>query len=413
MTLIKTSFLTAIATIIKVIVAFIINKFLSFYVGPSGLAIVGQMQDFVTLITTLANGGTGQGLVKYTSEYKTIDQKKKIFSTSVLISLVCSFFMMLLLILFNDSFSVLVLKSHDYANVFTVFGVTLFLFGINVVLLSILNGQKEIKKFVLVNIANSIFSLIITSVLVVNYNLIGALYSLVVNQSLVFFVTLFFVINTKWFKFSYFFNGVDKNSFKKLIKFSLMTLVSALMVPFSLLVIRNYIGSNLSWDSAGYWQGIWYISSVYLMIITSSLSIYYLPKLSELTDKNELIKEIISGYKIIMPIVCILAISIFLFREQIILIAFSDKFMPMKDLFAWQLIGDVIKMASWLLSYLLIAKAMTKYFIATEIIFSLTFMSFSILFIDLFGLVGITYAFTLNYIIYFITVFVIVKKELK
>ncbi len=413
MTLIKTSFLTAIATIIKVIVAFIINKFLSFYVGPSGLAIVGQMQDFVTLITTLANGGTGQGIVKYTSEYKTIDQKKKIFSTSVLISLVCSFFMMLLLILFNDSFSVLVLKSHDYANVFTVFGVTLFLFGINVVLLSILNGQKEIKKFVLVNIANSIFSLIITSVLVVNYNLIGALYSLVVNQSLVFFVTLFFVINTKWFKFSYFFNGVDKNSFKKLIKFSLMTLVSALMVPFSLLVIRNYIGSNLSWDSAGYWQGIWYISSVYLMIITSSLSIYYLPKLSELTDKNELIKEIISGYKIIMPIVCILAISIFLFREQIILIAFSDKFMPMKDLFAWQLIGDVIKMASWLLSYLLIAKAMTKYFIATEIIFSLTFMSFSILFIDLFGLVGITYAFTLNYIIYFITVFVIVKKELK
>ncbi len=70
-----------------------------------------------------------------------------------------------------------------------------------------------------------------------------------------------------------------------------MTIVSIIMGPLSLLIVRNYIGDNLGWDKAGYWQGVWYISSIYLMIITTSLSVYYLPKLSELKDKNDLKKK--------------------------------------------------------------------------------------------------------------------------
>jgi PST family polysaccharide transporter len=108
----------------------------------------------------------------------------------------------------------------------------------------------------------------------------GALYALVTNQSIIFFVTLSFVIKSNWFKLKYFKQGIDKETLSKLGKYSLMAITSALTVPVSHLIIRNYIGENLGWDSAGYWQGIWYISSMYLMIVTTSLSVYYLPKLS-------------------------------------------------------------------------------------------------------------------------------------
>ena len=50
MTLIKTSVLSAIATIIKIISGFVINKVVAIYVGPSGLAIIGQLQNFMELI---------------------------------------------------------------------------------------------------------------------------------------------------------------------------------------------------------------------------------------------------------------------------------------------------------------------------------------------------------------------------
>lgn len=411
MTLIKTSVLTAISTIIKVISGFVINKVIALYVGPSGLAVVGQLQNFMSIITTFSNGAITNGIVKYVAEYQTIEQKQKIFSSSIIISLVCSLIISIVLFGFSEYLSELILKDVQYSSVFVVFGLTVFLFALNTVFMSILNGQKEIKKYVLVNITSSIFSLFFTSLLIIELGLIGALYALVVNQSVIFFVTLAFTVKSNWFKLKYFRQGVDKESFVKLSKYSLMAITSALTVPISHLIMRNYIGKNLSWDEAGYWQGIWYISAMYLMIVTTSLSVYYLPKLSEIRDSNELKKEILSGYKIIMPIVMTMALVIFLLKEYLIIIAFTEKFMPMMELFAWQLIGDVIKIASWLLAYLMLAKAMTKYFIFTEIIFSALFVGLSMGFIKFFGLIGITYAYSINYFFYFIVMIFIFRKR--
>lgn len=413
MTLIKTSVLTAISTLIRIISGFVINKVIAIYVGPSGLAVVGQLQNFMSIITTFSNGAITSGIVKYTAEYQTIEQKQKIFSSSIIISLLCSLIISIFLFGFSEYLSELILKDIQYSSVFVVFGLTVFLFALNTILMSILNGQKEIKKYVLVNIASSIFSLFFTSFLIMQLNLMGALYALVVNQSVIFFVTLGFVVKSSWFKLEYFRQGLDKESLSKLSRYSLMAITSALTVPVSHLIVRNYIGENLSWDDAGYWQGIWYISTMYLMVITTSLSVYYLPKLSEIQDKVELKKEIFHGYKIIMPIVLVMSLVIFLLKEYVILIAFSDKFMPMMELFAWQLIGDVIKIASWLLGYITLAKAMTKTYISLEIFGSLSFVLFSIYFVDNYGLVGITYAYALNYFLYMFVMIYIFRKVVR
>ena len=414
MTLIKTSVLTAISTVIKVITAFVINKVLAMYVGPSGLAVIGQLQNFNSIVMTFANGAITNGIIKYTAEYREdIDQKSKFFSTAIVITLSSSIIVGVFLNLFASYLSTLILKSDEYSSVFIIFGFTIVLFALNTLLMSILNGQKEIKRYVIVNIVSSLFSLGFTSLLIVSFGLIGALYALVVNQSVIFFVTLTFVLKASWFKLEYFKHNVDKQNLIKLGKYSAMALTSALTVPVSHLIVRNYIGENLSWGDAGYWQGIWYISTMYLMVTTTSLSIYYLPRLSEIKDNNELKKEILNGYKIILPIVTVMALGIYLFRELAIEIAFTEKFMPMMELFKWQLIGDVIKIASWLIGYVMLAKAMTKVFIYTEIGFSVLFVILSIVFIDSFGLVGITYAFSLNYFLYLIMMILIFRKRFR
>jgi PST family polysaccharide transporter len=44
----------------------------------------------------------------------------------------------------------------------------------------------------------------------------------------------------------------------------------------------------------------------------------------------------------------------------------------MKPLFTYQLLGDFFKIGSWLLAYLMIAKALAKTFIITEILFAIS-----------------------------------------
>lgn len=413
MNLAKTTFLTGISTVIKIISGFIINKVVAVYIGPSGLALIGQFQNFTTIIMSFSQNIMNQGIVKYVAEYKEEPQKRaKFLSTSFTVCLISALIMSIFLIIFNKQISVYLFNNTNYASIFTIFGATLVFFALNNYFLAVLNGYREIKKFVTINMISSIVSLIFTTILIKFLGFYGALLSLVTAQTVVFLITLLFVIKSKWFKLKNFINGCDKENLIKIFKFSLMVIIPAVIGPFVQLNIRDYIIHNVSLDAAGYWQGICKISDVYLMLITSSIGIYYLPRLSEIKNEVLLKKEIISGYKTMLPIVGLMALGIFLCRDLIIKILFTDKFMEMSNLFAFQLIGDFLKVASWLLSYNLVAKARVKVVIFTEMTFFSLFLIFSILFINKYGLIGVTYAFALDYFIYLLIMIYLFKDLL-
>ena len=412
MALIKTSILSFIATAIKLASVFIINKAVSIYIGPSGLALIGQFQNFSQLSMIVAQGGLSTGITKYTAEYGKDSKRLPILlSTAARISLIASLIVGSVIIIFASDASKLFLKSEEYGYIFIIFGFTIILFVLNNFLLAVLNGLKEVELWAKINITQSIYGVIFTSLLIIFLGLDGALIALVTNQSIIFFLIIWMLRKHDGFKLSIFTTKFDKNEAKKLAGFAAMALTTAVTVPVSHLIVRNYIGESISWEDAGYWQAIWYISSMYLMVVTSTLGIYYLPRLSEITDRFELRKELWQGYIIILPIVFVMALSIFLLKDVVISVVFTEQFMPMRELFLWQLVGDFFKLAAFLLAYLLLAKAMTKTFIVTEVAFNLSYVLLSIWFVDNYGLVGMTYSFALNYLLYFITMIFVTRKH--
>jgi len=385
------------------VAALVINKAVAVYIGPAGLALIGQFQNFTQLVMTAAQGAINGGVTKYTAEYGKDDLRiPALFSTASKISLVSSVVVGTGIILFSKIASLEFLKTEEYSYIFVIFGFTIILFVVNGLLLSILNGLKEIKTWVIINIIQSIYSLIFTALLIVFLGLDGALIALVTNQSVIFLIVLWMLRKHKIIKLENFKGAFDKPEAKNLAGFSVMALTSAATIPVSHMIVRNYLGENLSWDQAGYWQAMWYISTMYLMVVTTTLSIYYLPRLSEITDKSELRKELWQGYKIIMPIVIAMSVTIFFLKDFIIWLLFTKEFEPMRELFLWQLVGDVVKLAAWLIAYLMLAKAMTKTFVSTEIVFSVSFVLLSIGLVDHFGLVGMSYAFAVNYSLYLV-----------
>ena len=283
MTLIKTSLLNAIAVVIKMITLLGINKILAIYVGPSGYAALGQFQNAVQMITAFASGSINTGVTKYTAEYHEYEEKQRtVWRTAGTIALIGSITTALFIAAFSQQLAVWFLKDIEYDGVFIWFAATLVFFTFNTLLLSILNGKKEIGRYVVANIAGSIFALIVTTTMSIQFGLYGALVALAVYQSLSFFVTLFICYKTPWFKLSYFFGGVDKPTAINLGKYTAMALTSAACMPLSHILVRNHLGETLGWEAAGYWEAMWRLSAAYLMLVTTTLSVYYLPRLSEL-----------------------------------------------------------------------------------------------------------------------------------
>ena len=79
-------------------------------------------------------------------------------------------------------------------------------------------------------------------------------------------------------------------------------------------------------------------------------------------------------------------------------------------LFKNQRNDTVFKAAGWLLGYLMLAKAMTKTYIISEIAFGLLYYFLTVVFVNKYGVIGVTYSYCLNAAIYLITMLVIFSK---
>ncbi|MEK4083018.1 O-antigen translocase [Psychrobacillus sp. FSL K6-1415] len=409
----KTSLLSGLSTVIKLLSGLIVNKVVAVYIGPAGIALIGQFQNFLSIITTFGNGAISSGVTKYVAEFHETDIKRRndFISASFIITFIFSVICGVLLFLGSSFLSEWILKTVEFSKVFKLLGITLILISFNIILLSIINGIKKIKLFIAINICSSILSLFVTSFLTIFTGLFGALLSMIIVQSIVIVITLPLVKKKLDLQFNMNIH-IEKEIFKKLLAFSLMAIVSVLSVSISQIAIRNHLIKEFSLEEAGRWQSVWMISTMYLMVMTTAFSTYYLPKLSELQESSEIRKEIFSGYKIILPFTLITALMIYFLRDFIITILFTPEFIEMRSLFAFQLIGDFLKMTSWSLAFLMIAKAMTKTYIITEIICSISFYIITIILTKNNGLIGVTQAYALNYLAYLIIMIWLFKSTL-
>lgn len=411
--IVKVFSFTAVSTLVKMLTSLVSVKVVAFIIGPSGVALVGQLNNFASIIMSLSSGGINNGITKYVAEYKDDNDKiKGLFSTALRITVICSFIIGILLISLNSFLSKYIMLSSDYSYVFIVFGFTVLLYALNMMLTSIINGFKEFKKYVEINIANSIIGLLFTLSFVFTLGLKGALISAVSYQSMMFFVTLWMIRKIPWVNWEYFKGKVDITILKKYFRYTMMTMATAMTVPVSQMLLRGYVISEISSIEAGWWEAMNRISNLYLMVITTSFSVYYLPKLSELSTKQELRREILRAYQLIIPILLISFLAIYILRFFIINILFTSDFLPMERLFIWQLLGDFFKICSWLLAFLMVAKSMTKVFVSTEIFFSLSFVLLSFLFIQRNGIIGITQAYMFNSILYLIFMLILFRSIL-
>ncbi|MBB3475881.1 O-antigen translocase [Sphingomonas sp. BK345] len=411
MNLIRTSLLSLVSTSVKMVAGLVVSKTVALIAGPPGLAVVGQFQNFVQIALTAAKGGMDTGVTKYTAEFGgDLERQRTFLSTAAALGALTCLAVAAVLLLAAPALARYFLQTAAYAPVIRLLGVTIALFVLNSFILAIINGLHEIRTYVAINIAQSLLTLIITVALTSWLGLIGALVALAVNQSLVLVVVLWAVRGHALIRWANFRRGIDRADAVRLVKFSAMTIVSAIAAPVTAIAVRGQVMTVLGADAAGWWQAMWFVASVYLTAVTTSLSVYYLPKLSATVDPAALRAELRGGFVIVMPIVMVSALTLYLARDLVVRLLFTEAFLPMRGLFGWMLLGDVVKMASWLLSYLMLAKAMTRAFLVTEILFSALFVGLASAAIRRYGLDGAAYAYTATYVLYFGAVAMVTRR---
>ena len=406
--------MNSLSVLFKIATGLVTSKLLAIFVGPSGMALVGNLRNFMTTIESVSTLGFQNGIVKYAAENRNnkIELNKFLSTVFITLSLVAVMISLGLFCLADYCNNQIFGSTWRYQFVFKALAIALPWSALSIFFLSVINGFGQFRKVIFTNIFGNLIGLLLSIFLIYQFKTFGALLSIVVAPSVLIVVTFYYlkleIDIFKMINFKYF----DFKIIKNLASFSAMALVSAIFCPIVYLAIRQKIILNLGLDQAGFFETISRISTYYLLFVTTILTVYYLPKLILAKTNLETKKVFYNYYKYIFTSFLIGAIVIYFSRFLIIDLLFTKAFAPVTNLFFWQLVGDIFKVASFILGFNFFAKKLTTAFIVAELS-SLVFLYFtSIYCIEYFAVEGAVIAYAIENFVYFVALAIYFRKSL-
>lgn len=410
--LLKVSIFSGMLTFFRMLAGFLVAKVIAVYTGPSGLALLGQVQSLVTSLNGIINSPASSGVVKYTAQNNSNGfitcspwWKASLFWVGIITIIILP-----IGIIFSNNIAYWIL--HDDSLGWIVLTISFFLplSAIGTLCNSVINGQQNYRRFITLGVLSTFISSSCMICLVIFTNIKGAIFAAAIQSSLIGIVLFIFNLKQPWMKIKYWFGKQDIKALKDIANYMFMSIIGAIAGPVAIIFLRNILIAEVGWIDTGYWQAVWKISEVYLGVITIALGTYYLPRLASLSSSDAIILEIKKTSKIIIPIVLMLAILVYLLRDVAIYLLFTEQFNPARDLFLVQLIGDVIKIISWLYAYPMLSQGATKWFVSSELIFSFLLVVLGYFLIPIYGVQGANIAYLMNYTLYLIFVFINIKR---
>lgn len=413
--LLKITSLNSGAMSIRMLLAFILQKILAVFLGPEGVAQIGNLRNVIPIIESFSTLGIFNGIVKYVAEYKDDKEElQKLFSTSFVYITIASLVTFCILFFGAEYLNDLVFgEKKDLVIIFKALAMATPFIAMNRIFNGIVNGVSAYKPFIKINLISYTLSVIILMFFLYYKRLDGVLFAIAITPILQFILLFYFFYNIlkEYVKF-------NKISFeipykKELIAFTLMSFSSTILSSVIDLNLRVYLINNISEIDAGNWTGMTNISKQYFMFITTILTLYIIPKFSRIKTSMAFRLEVINIYKTLLPMFALGMILIYFCREWVVIIAKSKEFIEMKILFKWQLMGDFIRIASLILMHQFLAKKLVRSFMFSEIISLGLFYFLANYLVSIYGVEGVVMAHFFRYIIYFFVVLYLVTRYFK
>lgn len=402
MSLAKASIWTAASTLVKIAAGLLVVKLLAIAYGPAGVGQAGNFRQLVTVLGVLAGAGIFNGVTKYVAQYHDSPEKlRNVAGTSSAMVLGFSTLVAVIFLLAAAPISQGLFGHTHYQGLIRLVALVQMGIAWANLMLALLKGFRDASGNALALIAGSLIGVVAYFLCWHIGGYEGALLGLALVPALVVVPAAIMLAKRKAIPLAFLKPQWDSLLAGQLGKFTLMALITSVTLPVAYVMMRNLLAAHYSWDEVGIWQGVSSISDAYLQFITASFSVYLLPTLSRLTAKADITREIAKSLKFVLPAVALASLTVWLLRDVAIWLLFSAKFTAMRDLFAWQLVGDVLKVGAYVYGYLVIAKASLRFYILTEISQFTLLTLFSHWLIPTHGALGAAQAYMATYIVYF------------
>lgn len=175
-------------------------------------------------------------------------------------------------------------------------------------------------------------------------------------------------------------------------------MAGAVLLMLNLLIIRSMTTRVLGIEATGHFQASWAISIQYIGFILGAMTADYYPRLSALIhDRRAAIGLVNDQIQIAVALGGPVLLVLLGAAPWVIVLLYSAEFTPTVSALQWQCLGNVMKLASWAMGFILVAQGRSVLMFATTLLWNALFLGFVWWLLPGMGIEAIGLGFTICY----------------
>lgn len=409
----KSSALIGASSLMEIGFRIVRAKSIAILVGPAGTGLLGIYSSIAELARNLCGMGLNTSGVRQIAEAAGSGDAQRISCTAITLKRLAFFtgaLGALLLFLFSGLISQITFGNANYAGAIALLAIVLFCSEISEAQAALVQGMRRIPDLARITVWGAAAGTVLTVGIIYYFRENGLVPSLVA-------VAVTGLVASWWFARKIEIKPVSmtlhllKRESSALLKLGAVFMASGFMLMCSAYLVRLIVLRKIGVDAAGFFQAAWALGGIYTAFIMRAMAADFFPRLTAVADDNAECNRLSNEQaEVVLLLACPGIIATLVLAPIAIGIFYSKQFAPATEILQWICLGMLLRLASWSIGFIMLAKGARKSFFWSEFFSNAALVGFVWSGVSFFGLNGVGIGFFAMNFIYAIAIYLIIRQ---
>jgi enterobacterial common antigen flippase len=409
----KSSALIGGSSVVGIAFGIVRTKAMALLLGPAGVGLLGLYGAISELTRSLAGLGINSSGVRQIAEAVGSGDTRRIACTVTTlrrVALVSGALGALVLVILSKPVSWLTFGDAQHTGAVALLALAVFFGDVSAGQGALIQGMRRIADLARMNVLGALYGTVFAILIVWFYGVAGLVPSLVCAAAMSILTSWWYARKVKVERVRITLPQMTAEA-SGLLKLGVIFMSSGLMTLGAAYLVRIIILRQINVEAAGFYQAAWALGGLYVGFILQAMGADFYPRLTgavkDHAECNRLVNEqtevglLMAGPGILATLT---------FAPLVITLFYRADFAPAAVVLRWLCLGMIMRVVTWPMGFIIIAKGARKLFFWTEVLANAGYAGFVWLGVQTLGLQGTGVAFFALYLVHFSVIYLIVRQ---
>ena len=411
--ILKSSALIGGSSVVSIAIGIIRTKAMAVLLGPAGVGLLGLYGSIADLAASVAGMGVNSSGVRQIAEAVGSGDQGRIARTAIVLrraSVALGLISVVLLVALSEPIAKLTFGDSQHAAGVALLSIAVLFRLVSDGRAALLQGMRSIADLAKMGVLGALFGTLISIPLVYFFREDGVVPSLVLAAAMTLATAWWFARKVEIQTTSMTISQAGEE-LGALLKLGAVFMASGVMMMGVAYAIRIFVTREVGIDAAGLYQCAWAIGGLYVGLILQAMGADFYPRLTAVAKDNSECNRVVNEQaQVSLLLAAPGVLATLTFAPLVIALLYTAHFAGAVPLLRWLCLGVTLRVISWPMGYIIIAKGNRRLFFLSEAAWTVVHVGLAWICVRSFGLDGAGIAFFGSYVFHCFLIYAIVRR---